>query len=175
VFFWKKWTRRKPVKRAPVVRATITETQRQSYRASVEFPVVYAVDGRPGSRTAIANDLSAGGLRLIGDEDFPDETLVELHFTLPNDLIQSVHVEKEVFQTTARGKTKKKIMVPPDPFRPMTVQAKTVIAFLSLRRRKLAHGVQFVDIDEKTAEEIQRFIHVWQIRQLRERAHSRGE
>jgi c-di-GMP-binding flagellar brake protein YcgR len=175
VFFWQRWTRRKPVRRRPLVRATITETQRQSYRASVEFPVVYAVEGRSGSRTAVANDLSAGGLRLIGDEDLPDETVVELRFTLPNDLIQSVHVEKEVFVNTPRGKTKKKVMVPPDPFRPMAVHAKAVIAFLNVRRRKFAHGVQFLDIDERTQEEIQRFIHVWQIRQLRERAHSRGE
>lgn len=175
MFFWQKWTGRKPVKRRPPVRATITETQRQSYRASVEFPVVYVVQGRDGSRTAVANDLSAGGLRLIGDEDLPNESVVELRFTLPNELIQSVHVEKEVFTTTPRGKTKKKVMVPPDPFRQMSVHAKSVIAFLNVRRRKFAHGVQFVDIDERTQEEIQRFIHVWQIRQLRERAHSRGE
>jgi c-di-GMP-binding flagellar brake protein YcgR len=86
-----------------------------------------------------------------------------------------VHVEKEIVQTTPRGKTKKKIMVPPEPFHEMTVRAKVVIAFFNLRRRKFAHGVQFVGIDERTQEEIQRFIHVWQIRQLRERAHWRGE
>jgi c-di-GMP-binding flagellar brake protein YcgR len=157
------------------VRATITETQRQSYRASFEFPVVYAAAGRAGARTALANDLSAGGLRLIGDEDFLDESMLELRFTLPNELVKDVHVEKEIVQTTPRGKTKKKIMVPPEPFHEMTVRAKVVIAFFNLRRRKFAHGVQFVEIDERTQEEIQRFIHVWQIRQLRERAHWRGE
>jgi c-di-GMP-binding flagellar brake protein YcgR len=175
VFFWKKRTRRKPPPRRPLVRATITETQRQSYRASFEFPVVYAADGRAGARTALANDLSAGGLRLIGDEDFPDQSTLELRFTLPNELVKDVHVEKEIVQTTPRGKTKKKIMVPPEPFHEMTVRAKVVIAFFNLRRRKFAHGVQFVGIDERTQEEIQRFIHVWQIRQLRERAHWRGE
>ena len=175
MFFWKKWTKRKPSPRRTLVRAHITEQQRQSYRASVEFPVVYAAEGRPGSRTALANDLSAGGLRLVGDEDFPHETMIELRFTLPNELIHSVQVEKEIVQTTARGKTKKKIMVPPDPFHEMTVRAKVVIAFLNVRRRKFAHGVQFVDIDERTQEEIQRFIHVWQIRLIRERAQLRGE
>jgi c-di-GMP-binding flagellar brake protein YcgR len=175
VLFWKNWTRRKRPVRKPLVRATITETQRQSYRASVEFPVVYVADGRDGTRTALANDLSAGGLRLVGDEDFPDDTMVELRFTLPNDLIRDVHVEKEIVQITSRGKEKKKVMVPPDPFTEMSVRAKVVIAFLNLRRRKFGHGVQFVDIDERTAEEIQRFIHVWQIRLIRERAHMRGE
>ncbi|MEA2718582.1 MAG: PilZ domain [Candidatus Eremiobacteraeota bacterium] len=175
MFFWKKWTKRKATPRNPLPRATITEPQRQSYRASVEFPVVYTADGRDGSRTAVANDLSAGGLRLVGDEDFPDESMVELRFTLPNDLIHSVQVEKEIVETTARGKTKKKIMVPPEPFHEMSVRAKVVIAFLNVRRRKFAHGVQFVDVDERTAEEIQRFIHIWQIHLIRERAHMRGE
>ncbi len=57
----------------------------------------------------------------------------------------------------------------------MTVRAKVVIAFWSLRRRKFSHGLRFIGTDEETQEEIQRFIHVWQIRQLRERAHMRGE
>jgi c-di-GMP-binding flagellar brake protein YcgR len=172
--FWKKWAWRKPAPRT-LVRATITETQRRSYRASVEFPVVYAEDGRPGTRTAVANDLAAGGLRLVGDEDLPDDTIVELRFTLPNELIHSVHVEKEIVETTARGRTKKKVMVPPEPFAEMHVRAKVTIRFLNLPRRKFAHGVQFIDIDERTQEEIQRFIHIWQLRLIRERAHMRGE
>jgi c-di-GMP-binding flagellar brake protein YcgR len=174
VLFWKKWTRRKPATRRPPVRATITETQRQSYRASVEFPVVYSAEGRVGARTAIASELSAGGLRLIGDEDLPENSLIELRFTLPNELIHSVHVEKEVAVPTPRGRTKKKIMVPPEPFAEMTVRAKVVIYYFNQRRRKFAHGVIFVDISERTQEEIQRFIHIWQLRLIRERAHMRG-
>ena len=175
MFFWKKWAKRKPAARKPPQRATITETQRQSYRASVEFPIAYVVDGRDGTRTAVANDLSAGGLRLVGDEDFADEAMIELRFTLPNELIHSVHVEKETFETTPHGRVKKKVMVPPDTFREMTLRGKIVIAFFNVRRRKFLHGVQFVDVDDRTQEEIQRFIHVWQIRLLRERAHMRGE
>lgn len=175
MFFWQKWTKRKPPKRKPLVRARITEHNRQAYRATVEFPVVYVADGRDGSRTAIGSELSAAGLRIIGDEDFSNDTEVDLRFTLPNDLIHSVQVEKEIVETTARGKTKKKVMVPPDPFMEMSVRAKVVIAFLNVRRRKFAHGVQFLEVDERTQEEIQRFIHVWQIRLIRERAHMRGE
>jgi c-di-GMP-binding flagellar brake protein YcgR len=175
VFFWKKWTRRKPPARRPLVRATITETQRQTYRASVEFPVVYTVEGRDGARGAVASELSAGGLRLIGDEDFLEDSLIELRFTLPNELIHSVQVEKEVAVPTPHGRAKKKIMVPPEPFAEMTVRAKVVIYYFNLRRRKFAHGVVFADIAERTQEEIQRFIHVWQLRLIRERAHMRGE
>ncbi len=159
----------------PRTPAAASDQKRQAYRASFDFPVAYAVAGRDGERGAVANDLSIGGLRLVGDEDFPDQTVLEMRFTLPNELIAGVLVEKEIEQTTARGKVKKKLMVPPEPFRPMTVQGKTTIAFLNVPRRKLMHGVQFVDLDERTAEEIQRFVHVWQIKQLRDRAHSRGE
>jgi c-di-GMP-binding flagellar brake protein YcgR len=153
----------------------ITETQRASYRASVEFPVVYVVEGRAGARTATANDLSAGGLRILGDEDLADGTLVQLRFTLPEEMIHSVHVEKEIHVAGPHGRTKKKVMVPPDRFAEMSVRGRVMAPYLNVRRRKFAHGVQFVDIAEKTQEEIQRFIHVWQLKLIRERAHMRGE
>jgi len=169
VFFWK------PKGHKPLARATITEQQRRDYRASVEFPMLYVVEGRAGMRTAVANDLSAGGLRLVGDEDLDNDALIDLRFTLPNDLIRGVQIEKEVVETTKNGKVKRKIMVPPEPFREMNIHGKVVIAFFNVRRRKFTHGVQFVDIEDRTREEVQRFIHVWQIRLLRERAHMRGE
>jgi len=156
------------------VRATITETQRASYRASVEFPLLYVLDGRAGMRSAIASGLSANGLRIVGDEDLPEDSLLDLTFTLPNDLIHSVHVEKEVVSVTPRGRTTKKVMSPPEPFAEMRVHAKVVIAYFNTRRRKFAHGVQFAEIDERTQEEIQRFIHIWQLRIIRERAAMRG-
>jgi hypothetical protein len=175
VFFWKKWTQRKSGRRKQPARMRTSDEQRQAYRATVEFPVVYVVEGRAGARTAVAADLSAASLRLIGDEDLADDMLVDLTFTLPNHLVHDVHVEKEIVETTTRGRLQKKIMVPPEPFTEMTVRAKVVTTFLRLRRRKLAHGMQFVDVAERTAEEIQRFIHVWQIRELRARAALRGE
>ncbi len=174
MFFFSKKPKRKAALE-PRARAASGNEQRQAYRASFEFPVRYAVAGRAGSRSGLASDLSVGGLRLIGDEDVPDGTVVELRFTLPEALIEGVQVEKEIEETTARGRVKKKIMVPPEPFRAMALGGQTVIALLDLRRRKLMHGVQFRDLDERTAEEIQRFIHVWQIKQLRDRAHLRGE
>jgi c-di-GMP-binding flagellar brake protein YcgR len=171
VFFFRKghWSPKPP---RP---ATVTEQQRKAFRASFEFPICYAVEGRDGIRDAHASDLSAGGLRVIGDEDFLEETILALRFTLPEELIRGVHVEKELEQTTPRGKVKKKIMVPPDPFHEMNLRAKVVVSHLNVRRRKFVHGLQFVAIDERLQEEIRRYIHVWQIRQLRERAFLRGE
>jgi c-di-GMP-binding flagellar brake protein YcgR len=170
VFFWRK---RKP--RKPLLRATITDQQRRTYRAAIEFPIVYALEGRAGTRSALANDLSAGGMRLIGDEDFAEDALIDIRFTLPNDLIRGVHIEREIVQRTLRGPVKKKIMVPPDPFAEISLRGKVVIALPNVRRHKFAHGIQFIEVEEKTQEELQRFVHVWQIRQLRERAHLRRE
>lgn len=175
MFFWKSWTRQKPRARRAAVRATITETQRASYRAAVEFPVLYVVDGRAGTRTAVAGGLGAAGMRMMGDEDLPEGTLLELRFTLPNERIADVHVEKEHVTVTPRGREIKKIMAPPDPFEPMTLRASVLAAYFDVRRRKLSHSVQFVDISERDQEEIQRFIHVWQLHVIRERAHMRGE
>ena len=155
--------------------ATISDQKRQAYRASVEFPILYVVEGRSGTRTAVANDLSAGGIRLVGDEDFTNDTIVDFRFTLPNELIRGVEIEKVVEEFKRGVRTKKRIMVPPDPFHEMIIRGKTVITFLNVRRRKFAHGVQFIDLDERTREEIQRYIQMWQLRQLRERALMRGE
>lgn len=151
-------------------RERVIDQKRTAYRASVEFPVLYSVEGREGMRGAAANDLSAGGLRLMGDEDLINGTVVVFNFTLPNELVRTVQVEREIEEKSPFGTRKKKIMVPPASFDQMTIRAKVVIAFLNTKRRKFAHGVQFLEIDDRTKEEIQRFIHIWQIKQLRERA-----
>ena len=158
-----------------VRRPVPTDQKRQAYRASFEFPILYTLGGRDGTRNATANDLSVGGLRLVGDEDLPNDTLVDFRFTLPNELIAGVEIEKIVNEVVRGKKTVRRIMVPPEPFLPMTLHGKSVITFLNVRRRKFMHGVQFAGIDHDTTEEIQRFIHVWQIRQLRERALMRDD
>jgi len=151
-------------------RGSAADQKRTAYRASVEFAVHYTVDGRAGTRAATANDLSAGGMRLMGDEDFINGSLLEFRFTLPNDLIRTVQVEKEVDEKSPFGNRKKRILVPPPPFEPMNIRAKVVIAFLNVKRKKFAHGIQFVETDDRFHDEIARFIHLWQLRLLRMRA-----
>ncbi len=73
-----------------------SDQKRQSYRASIEFPIVYNVDGREGTRSASANDLSVGGLRLLGDEDFTKDTVIDFRFTLPTSEVKDVFIEKEI-------------------------------------------------------------------------------
>lgn len=159
----------------PPRKATLTEQKRQAYRATVEFPVFYRIEGRAGTRSALAHDLSAGGLRLVNDEDVPSEVILALQFTLPNELLAGIEIEKEIEEIERGARSKKRIMVPVEPFPAMTLRGKTLFTYLNLRRRTFSHGVQFIDVDERTREELQRFIHVWQIRQLRERAQLRGD
>ena len=131
---------------------------------------MYIVDGRSGTRTANANDLSVGGLRLLGDEDFTKETIIDFRFTLPAAAVGNVPVEKEVTERSPLGSRTRRVKVPPTPFEPLAVSGKIVIAFYNLRAQRFAHGVRFVGISPRTEEEIRRFIHLYQLKQLRERA-----
>jgi c-di-GMP-binding flagellar brake protein YcgR len=144
--------------------------KRQSYRASIEFPVVYVVDGRTGTRSAGANDLSVGGLRLLGDEDFTKETIIDFRFTLPTASVADVHVEKEIVDRSPLGTRTRRVKVPPTPFEPLVISGKIVIAFYNLSTQRFAHGVRFLHVPQRTEDEIQRFIHLYQLKQLRERA-----
>lgn len=146
------------------------DQKRASYRATIEFPLVYVVDGRMGTRTATANDLSIGGLRLLGDEDLTKDTVIDFRFTLPNASVSGVYLEKEVTKRTAFGPQKKRVKVPPTPFEPMDMAGKIVIAFYNARTSRFAHGVRFLHVPQKIEDEIQRFIHLYQLKQLRDRA-----
>jgi len=147
------------------------EQKRIAYRAAVEFPVLYSIVGRTGWREASASDLSAGGLRLMVDEDVPVGSLIDLRFTLPNELVRGVYTEKVIEERTITGRTHTRHKrIPPAPFVAMRLRARVVVASLNVRREQFAHGVQFAEIDASTREEVQRFIHMWQLRQLRARA-----
>jgi c-di-GMP-binding flagellar brake protein YcgR len=144
--------------------------KRQSYRATIEFPIVYVVDGREGTRTASANDLSVGGLRLLGDEDFTKETVIDFRIKLPNEEVSDVLIEKEITERSAFGDRKKRVKQPPTPFEELDIAGKIVIAFYNLDTKRFAHGVRFLHLPQRTEDEIQRFIHLYQLKQLRERA-----
>jgi c-di-GMP-binding flagellar brake protein YcgR len=150
--------------------ASRKDQKRQSYRASIEFPIVYIVDGREGTRSASANDLSIGGLRLLGDEDFTKETVIDFRFTLPTVEVANVFIEKEIVERSAFGDRKKRVKLPPTPFEPLDIAGKIVIAFYNLEAKRFAHGVRFLHLPQRTEDEIQRFIHLYQLKQLRERA-----
>jgi c-di-GMP-binding flagellar brake protein YcgR len=134
--------------------------------------VSYTLEGRRGRRTGKANDLSAGGLRLSCDEDLIKGCELLLEFELPDDFLAGMTVEKEVFEQSPFGLRPETMRVTPPGFAPMSVRARVLVTFFSMEQKKFAHGIAFVDIDERTQEELQRFIHLWQINYLRTR---RGE
>jgi hypothetical protein len=135
----------------------------------VEFDVYYTLDGRRGRRTAKANDLSAGGLRLSTDEDLLKDSVLLLEFQLPDEFLANMVVEKEVYEQSPFGLRPETIKVQPPGFAPMRVKAKVLASFFNMEHRKFAYGMSFVEIDMQTQEELQRFIHLWQINYLRTR------
>ena len=135
----------------------------------VDFDVYYTLEGRRGRRSAQANDLSAGGLRLSSDEDFLVDSILLLEFRLPDEFLTSMVVEKEVYEQSPFGLRPETVKVQPPPFAPVSVRAKVLANFFNTQRRKFAHGVAFIDIDSRTQEELQRFIHLWQLHYLRTR------
>lgn len=135
----------------------------------VEFDVEYTLDGRDGTRSACASDLSAGGLRLTSDEDFIKGSMLTLDFKLPDDFLAGMTVEKEVYEQSPFGLRPETIKVQPHGFDPVHVRAKILATFFRLDTNKFAHGLAFDGIDPKLQEEIQRFIHLWQIHYIRTR------
>lgn len=165
MFFFKKKKQESRLKPA-VPSAT---QKRSAFRMPVEFDVFYTLEGRRGRRSGKANDLSAGGLRLSSDEDFIKGTMLYLDFKLPDEFLASMTVEKEVFEQSPFGLRPETVRVQPPGFAPIRVKAKVLVTFFSMDQKKFAHGMSFVDIDMKTQEELQRFIHLWQLNYLRTR------
>lgn len=138
----------------------------------VTFDVLFTLRERAGRRHAVANDLSSGGLRLLSDEDFFRESILELEFHLPDEFLSEMTIEKEVYEQTPFGLRPEMMKVQPPPFKSMRMNAIVLSTFFVPNTGTLAHGLQFVDTAPEMQEELQRFIHLWQLHYLRTRASS---
>ncbi len=138
----------------------------------VEFDVMYTLRGRQGRRHGRANDLSAGGLRLSTDEDFLKNSILDVDFQLPDEFIGDLTIEKEVFKQTPFGLRPETVKTTPAPFSAMRMSATVLSTFYVPATKALAHGTKFIDVPEDEHEELQRFIHLWQLHQIRLRAES---
>ena len=136
----------------------------------VEFDVLYALQDRTGRRHGRANDLSAGGLRLSTDEDLVKGSVLVLDFRLPDDFLDGLTIEKEVFEQTPFGLRPETIKQQPPPFAPMHLSAEVLSTFYIPSTRRLAHGMKFINLQQEAQEELQRFVHLWQLHQIRLRA-----
>ncbi len=138
----------------------------------VEFDVMYTLRGRPGRRHGRANDLSAGGLRLSTDEDLVRNSILDLDFQLPDEFVSELTIEKEVFKQTPFGLRPETVKSAPASFAPMRMSATVLSTFYVPATKALAHGTKFIDVPEDVHEELNRFIHLWQLHQIRLRAES---
>ncbi|MBV8491762.1 MAG: PilZ domain-containing protein [Candidatus Eremiobacteraeota bacterium] len=165
-FFGKK---KKPVAKSMLKPQAAPGQKRTAFRMPVEFDVIYALDGRPGRRKARANDLSAGGLRLATDEDLYRESKIEIEFHLPEDFLSEMTIEKEVFAQTPFGLRPQTVKTQPPGFKQMRMRAIVLMPFFDTAEKKFAYGTKFVEAEHDMQEELQRFIHLWQIHYLRTR------
>ncbi len=138
--------------------------RRRSVRTIFSFPVRYRF-GKTSS-PAEANDISAGGLRLMCLEDVPLGTEVELRFRLPNAVLDIFPPSGERTEITPFGPRKIRLPDNRRPFAEMLLRGRVISRFAPQRGREV-YGVQFTDIDGYHREEIARFTHAVQLQKLR--------
>lgn len=149
----------------------VANEKRRSYRADVQFPVTYVVEGQGEAHTALTRNVSAGGMRIVGDEPLAlGSGIAFVRFALPNELVGDVRFEREVEQRTLRGRVRKRLRVAPAPFGEMTLPVKLVSTEHDAKFHKPATGVEFVNVPPSLREELHRFVHVLQLNELRQRA-----
>ena len=161
--------KKKPAVKSMVKPQAAAGQKRTAFRMPVEFDVIYTLDGRTGRRKARANDLSAGGLRLASDEDLVRGSMLDLEFHLPDDFLQEMTIEKEVYEQTPFGLRPQTVKVQPPGFKPMRMRGQILMPFFDPAEKKFAYGMKFQTSEGEMQEELQRFIHLWQLHYLRTR------
>ncbi|MEO9171180.1 MAG: PilZ domain-containing protein [Candidatus Baltobacteraceae bacterium] len=166
MFFFRRKKTEPKVERKATRSAT---QQRSSFRVPVEIDVRYTLRNREGERCGRATDLSSGGLRLVTDEDFEPESVLDMEFTLPDGFLAGLAVEKPVFEQTPFGLRPETVKMPPAPFAPVRISAVVLSTYYVTSTKSLAHGTKFVELEERGQEELQRYVHLRQLHQIRSR------
>lgn len=146
-------------------------SKRQAYRVPVQFPVTVRAskEGKVTQFKADAADLSVGGLMLLSPADFEEGEEITIRFTLPLGAVDTGGEEREETEITPFGPRKVKKRVPVRPFEPVETPAK-IAKKLGVSAGKYSFGVSFNDLEAFVREEIARFIHAYQLSQLRRNA-----
>ena len=150
----------------------VGRAKRKAYRAPIKFPVVYKDTEKMRDVAGICADLSIGGMLLILPESLNEGIEITLEFILPLESVDLGGEQREVVEQTPFGPRKVKKMVPVKPFEPVTTKAK-ITKRLGGMPEGTAYGVSFVSLPAFTAEEIARFVHAFQLTQVRKVADSR--
>jgi c-di-GMP-binding flagellar brake protein YcgR len=139
--------------------------RRTSLRTAFAIPVRY----RPVNRSASlgeANDISAGGLRLLCGDSLAVGSELEIRFTLPNNVLSAYPPPESRIEITPFGQ--RRVHVPDNrrPFEEMTVRGRILSRYAPEGGREI-YGVAFTDIDGYQREEIARFTHAVQLSRIR--------
>lgn len=140
---------------------------RKAYRAMVQFPVgVKTVrKGKAVTLEAEARDLSLGGMLLLIEDDVEEGTELELSFSLPADA-HAVET-KEVVEMTPFGERRIKKSAPKRHIEQLFVRARVLKKTGHARNGSPLFGVEFVEVPGFLTDEIARWIHEHQLKQLR--------
>jgi c-di-GMP-binding flagellar brake protein YcgR len=149
--------------------SAIGRAKRKAYRAPIKFPISYKVKGGMHEQVAIAADLSIGGLMLITQETIAEGAEVELDFVMPVEAVDLGGEQREVVENTPFGQRRVKKLVPVRPFETIRCKAK-VVKRIGASPEGTAYGTSFIEMAAFTTEEVARFVHAFQLTQLRKAA-----
>jgi c-di-GMP-binding flagellar brake protein YcgR len=158
-------TRLEAQRNARITAPSDPRQRRRSVRAMAAFPVRYRYEGH-ASTPAQACDVSAGGLRLLCSENLPVGTEMELRFTLPSDVLEVYPPPGERVEISPFGPRVVRIPDQRRPFEEMHLRGRIVSVFPPSRGRNV-YGIEFLEVDGYTREELARFIHAAQLAKLR--------
>lgn len=157
----------------PVTDADIGgRAKRQGYRAALQFPIMIRAnkEGRWLAVRGEVQDISTGGMMLAIAGAFEEGTELELAFTLPLGAVDMGGEEKEVEEQTPFGPRRVKQLAPVRAFERIETKAKIVKKTGGARNGVPTYGVGFTDLAPFLQEEIARFVHSFQLTQLRKAA-----
>jgi len=146
--------------------------KRQGYRAAVSFPIQIRAmkDGRWQPVRGEVQDISSGGMLLAIAGTWDDGTELQLNFNLPLGAVDMGGEEKEIVEQTPFGERRVKKLAPVRPFEPIEAKAHIVKKTGGARNGVPLYGVGFDDLSQFLQEEIARFVHAFQITQVRKSA-----
>jgi len=147
----------------------VGRAKRKAYRAPVKFPVSYKAKNKMNEVVALAADLSVGGILLITQEQLQEGTEIEVDFLMPVEEVDLGGDQREVVENGPFGQRKVKKLIPVRPFESVHTKAK-VLKRVGATPEGTAYGTTFIDLGAFMAEEIARFVHAFQLTQLRRAA-----
>src|SRR5487761_1905767 len=150
---------------APVTPKPSVKQRRQTVRAFISFPIRFRREGKT-SEQGEASDIGSGGLRLTCPELLPIGTALELRFTLPSKVLDVFPPPSEKIEITPFGPKTIRVTDHRRPFDEISVRGRVVSQF-DPKRTMHVHGVEFLDLDGFSREEIARFTHAVQLLKLR--------